>query len=104
MADHPLKVPPELFTEWLSEALLEHDAKSGTVAAIVADKAAQWAADQELEACCEWSIARLRAAMRPKPSGLKEQALEALDQVEADFNTGSFGDTIRRALEALPDE
>jgi hypothetical protein len=37
----------------------------------------------------------------PVPPSLKEQALAALGQVEADFNTGSFGDTIRRALEAL---
>ena len=74
-------------------------------------RAAQWGADQELEACCEALHQRdcayllpsqLRAARRPKPPSLKEQALAALEQVEADFNTGSFGDTIRRALEALP--
>ena len=35
MADHPVNVPAELFTEWLSEASLNHDHKSGTVAALV---------------------------------------------------------------------
>ena len=114
----PITVPPELFTEWLSEALLEHDAKSGTVAAIVADKAAQWSADQELEACCEWVRSmfsghptwadELRAARRPKPPSLKKQAYGALDTYiygepdpkdkERTYNT------IRRAIEALPDE
>jgi hypothetical protein len=81
----------------------------------IATLAAQWGADQELEACValvnDWAQrlgyphygAELRAARRPKPPTLKEQALAALEQVEADFNTGSFGDTIRRALEAFND-
>jgi hypothetical protein len=49
-------------------------------------QAAQWGADQELEACCEWLAKKqghsgtllfnaLRAARRPKPPSLKEQAL-----------------------------
>lgn len=108
MADHLVKVPPELFTEWLAKALLQHDAKSGEVAAVVADRAAQWGwdqresevqeqADQELEAVEHWLItgpygasiaasapnlvADLRAAMRPKPPTLAEQGMEALSAV-----------------------
>jgi len=46
----------------------------------------QQARDEELEACCEWLVlngyveaaSRLRAARRPKPPSLAEQALEAL--------------------------
>jgi hypothetical protein len=95
VADHPVKVPPELFTEWLSEALLQHDAKSGTIAAMVADRAAQWGADQELEACCEWldlrgfaisSIDALRAVRRPKPPTLAEQGLKALRGIKSGTN------------------
>lgn len=119
MSNHfPITPPPELFTEWLSEALLQHDAKSGTVAAMVADKAAQWGADQELEACCKWMERNLddwdnrfsdelRVARRPKPPSLKKQAYDALDTYiygepdpkdkERTYNT------IRRALEALDD-
>jgi hypothetical protein len=50
-------------------------------------QAAQWGANQELEACCEWlerndsypqDHLQLRAARRPEPPSLKEQALEAL--------------------------
>jgi hypothetical protein len=79
-------------------------------------------ADQELEKCREWvsihhgpgQAERLRAARRPKPPSLKEQALEALGP-EPLPETGPTGDTIlnkgsiehhrtiRRALEALPD-
>jgi len=71
-------------------------------------------ADQELEACCalidDWGLdeADLRAARRPKPPSLKEQALKALKVLPtpdgqvtldiADLNT------VRRALEALPND
>jgi hypothetical protein len=109
-----IELPPELFTQWLAAAMMEHGTKPGTVAAIVAQKAAQWAADQELEACCtaiylreerplhggtaEW----LRDARRPKPPSLKQQALEAL--CKGCFPSNDEISTIRRALEALPDD
>jgi hypothetical protein len=81
----------------------------------IADRAAQWGADQELEACCEWLeeetpepyINALRAARRPKLPSLKEQALEQLDGIATVFRMTHGGnlvcDTIRRALESLPD-
>jgi hypothetical protein len=97
VADHPVKVPPELFTEWLNEALRQTslNAKPGTVAAIMADRAAQWGADQELEACCEWlrskdilepAIDALRATRRPKPPSLAEQGMEALRGIKSGTN------------------
>jgi hypothetical protein len=112
MADS-ITPPPELFTEWLSEAMLEHGSKPGTVASLVAEKAAQWGADQELEACCEWlggsgyagTGSALRAARRPKPPRLKERALHELaDVYNRDKIDDSAYDTIRRALDALPDD
>jgi hypothetical protein len=73
----------------------------------------------ELEACCEYVYERLklttvahiaqdlRAARRPKSPSLKEQALEQLDGIAAVFRMTHGGnlvcDTIRRALEALPE-
>jgi hypothetical protein len=82
----------------------------------MATQAARWGADQELEACCEWldrnnqwakvDIDELRDARRPKPSSLKEQALTALYAVATGSNDTREQhqdlDTIRRALEALP--
>ena len=83
----------------------------------ITTQAAQWGADQELEACCEWLrkdgyIAilppRLRAARRPKPPSLKDQALRIL----AENGTTLDGrielepediPIIRRALEQLND-
>jgi hypothetical protein len=120
-AKHPITPPPELVQQWLKERTL---LKSQPLAHhYLATRAAQWGwdqrepeiqavADQELEACCDvlendlscFVSADLRAARRPKPPSLKEQALEALDHIEFGYATGAFGDTIRRALEALPDD
>jgi hypothetical protein len=72
-------------------------------------------ADQELEACCEWlrknglfetRIGHLRAARRPKPPSLKEQALAALSEADQGLNKFEWqqrSNTIRRALEQLDD-
>jgi predicted DNA-binding transcriptional regulator YafY len=76
----------------------------------LAARAARWGADQELEACCEWvgkvaivQIANnLRAARRPKPPSLKEQAL-ALINSNKPYLDDTAMDTIRQALEQLND-
>ena len=85
----------------------------------IAARAAQWGADRELEACCEWVSqwcckvgdsrpeVGLRAARRPKPPSLKEQALAQLDLMTQRAYARNFAgfqaDVIRRALEQLPD-
>jgi len=53
-------------------------------------------------------VTNLRAACCPKPPSLKEQALAVLQQLSesgypANYQPGSTWDTIRRALNALPD-
>ena len=94
--------PPELVQRWIRE-------KDGLE--LVATRAAQWGADMELEACCEWFVQdwtdietadKLRAARRPKSPSLKQQALETL-KYPKDLWSQSEVDTIRRALEALPE-
>jgi hypothetical protein len=119
-----IELPPELFTQWLAAAInalakvegfvnhatgMEHGTKPGTVAAIVAQKAAQWAADQELEACCKcvsdyWGHDPddLRDFRRPKSLSLKEEALGALHGIHDQGPTPEQVVIIRRALEALP--
>jgi hypothetical protein len=79
-------------------------------------KAAQWGADQELEACLlclrnsgyEKIAQYLHDDRRPKPPSLKEQALTALYAVATGANDNREQhqdlDTIRRALEALPND
>ena len=70
-------------------------------------------ADQELEACCKWTAIvggadALRAARRPMPPSLKEQALASLAELESpgrcdEPSYESLYNTIRRALETLDD-
>jgi hypothetical protein len=82
----------------------------------VAAFAAQWGADQELEACCKCltllgcsgTAAEVRAARRPKPSSLKEQAIKDLDDLEVNLKDFGMGfvpiANLRKALEALPND
>jgi hypothetical protein len=117
----PIAPTPDLVQQWLKEfygAKLQYVAEASIH---LAARAAQWGADQELEACCEYVYERLkvttiahiaqdlRTARRPepKPPSLKEQAYAALDTYI--YGNPDHGDkqntynTIRRALEQLPD-
>jgi len=107
---NPITPPPELVRHW---SRFQGDTDPEALWFRIATRAAQWGADQELEACCEWlpdvgeMRAMLRAARRSKPPSLKEQALDALTLLCKGPDTTAFvtcRDTIRRALEALPDD
>ena len=121
----PITPPTELVAQWLKGCPRE-------TALHVATQAAQWgwdqrgaateadlqqARDEELNACCEWldfyssatNARDLRLVRRPKPTRLKEQALNTLDEMSNCMGAGfipkrSDLDTIRRALEALPND
>ena len=116
--NHPITPPPKLVEQWC-EAI---DNSSTSWKQELAVQAARWGADMELVACMDYvdnnvsgNRARaMRAARRPKPPSLKEQAFEALHQIDgwAVSNIKHLSihdelvagvDTIRRALEALPD-
>jgi hypothetical protein len=109
----PITPPPELVREWMERT--EYDEHTWFYESYIAERAAQWGADQELEACCLWlnggskidydTAALLRAARRPKPPSLKEQALTALTRYTTGETilTNESVDTIRRALEQLDD-
>ena len=115
--EYPITPPTELVAQWLKQfygpATRLGTLAPGEASLHVAVAAAQWGADQELEACCEWMRERglhpeywrdLRIARRPKPPSLKEQALEALNQADEGLNESAWqqrSDTIRRALEQL---
>jgi hypothetical protein len=112
MTNHLITPPPKLVQQWYRDA--EHQLAPYYV--FVARCAAQWGADQELEACVKWiedcgyhpSVPEdFRAARRPKPPSLKEQALAALNQADEGLNESEWqqrSDTIRKALEALPND
>jgi hypothetical protein len=120
MTDHPITPPPsELVLQWIGE---HFDCTAGgelsDLERFLTTRAAQWGADQELEACIDWmkrmgywgddgkAIPAFRAARCPKPPSLKEQALAALN--DADIGPGAGLNAvevciIRRALEQLDD-
>jgi hypothetical protein len=106
---HPITPPPELITDWCKQRACISE--PGPIHVWLATQAARWGADQELEACCEWTAIvggaeALRAARRPKPPSLKEQALADLDALVADLSNHGMGfktTNMRRALEALPE-
>jgi hypothetical protein len=122
MTDHPIAPSLELVQQWTDEIYGGPGAVAASDDICLAKLAAQWGADEELKACCEWlesepdpghvdllrsCATALRAARRPKPPSLKEQALMALE----DGDTGPGASLtltevsiIRRALEALPDD
>ena len=117
--NHPITPPPELALQWINEYLNEHP--EGVDVEVLVVSAAQWGADQELEACrmeiidgaglcyIDETSDRVRlaediwTARRPKPPSLKEQALELLDKAEdPSWDINDFS-VVRRALEQLPE-
>ena len=115
---HPIVPSPEQVDQWFDDAVRlnstpEYQFKNKYY---IATLAAQWGANQELEACLLLvgdgrrenlsQVIALRTARRPRSPGLKEQALKELRQLPIDPELGvcaSALDTIRRALEALDD-
>ena len=108
---HPIIPSSELLDEWCKDLTLINLRD-------IATQAAQWGADQELEACCKWiPIAtpwdeeQLRVTRRPKPPSLKDQALQVLasapgpdyPSVMTVLNADEHA-LIRQALEALPND
>jgi hypothetical protein len=121
--EHPITPPPELVQQWASEWMRSEDSRNLIDGRdnFMATRAAQWGADQELEACrmeiidgaglfyIDETSDRVRlaediwTARRPKPPSLKKQALEALAHILNNSSTQLGADTIRHALEQLPD-
>ena len=107
MTEHPITPP-----QWQMDAWQARIETMGADVPAILLEAAQWGANQELEACCEWLeqkgfafVDELRAARRPNPLSLKEQALALLnhDPANQPFLSDKGIDIIRRALEQLPD-
>ena len=109
--EHPITPPPKLVQQWREQAPRCRD---GGIAREdwLMTRAAQWGADQELHECCALVAdlggdgGMIRRYRRPKPPSLREQALDALAHIATGPNPTAFlecQDTIRRALELLPD-
>ena len=88
--EHPIALPPHVETKLIDEAPRFRDSGAARERWLI-QRAAQLGADQELKASTEWVSQwcgrwpdgtrpedALRAARRPKPPNLKQQALDAL--------------------------
>jgi hypothetical protein len=107
--EHPITPPPELVQQWVDTYFGGRISQSNFNVDLAA-QVAQWGADQELEACCEWINSfqnkfvhahDLRLVRRPKPPSLKEQALVALQALQQRTTDPGIIEPLRRALEAL---
>jgi len=106
MTEHPITPPTRLLQQWFDYDPFD----AFTIAA-------RWGSDQELEACVNYvdntisgnKARALRAARRPKPPSLKEQAVFAAAVLRSPDETCSIAEieqhwhTIRCALESLPE-
>ena len=116
---HPITLPPELRRSWLDEAWHKYPDNLSAWIEYVAEKSAQWGADQELEETLGLmetlnirGVDYIRNVRRPKPPSLKEQALKGFDYM-SQFALGELegtsdyeeykkiADTVRQALESL---
>ena len=107
---HPITPLPKLFQRWSEQF------EAGRPLYAMFEDIYRAGADAELDACCELLndfntyhlVELLRAARTRKPPSLKEQALEQLDLLTQRAYARNFAgfqaDTIRLALEALPDD
>jgi hypothetical protein len=119
---HPISVPQELLNQWCR---WKPEQTPEGLWRKIADNAAQWGADAELEKCCEWAKQfnyddecyedKLREARRPKPPSEVDQAFAALDRapkvgvptitVDVDqFNAITRALHRLKELEALPSD
>jgi hypothetical protein len=117
-----LDVTIALVQQWTDEIYGGPGAMASSDDLCLAKLAAQYGADQELEACCEWLVSEgwfryeheavqdLRAARRPKPPTLKEQALARTAAILNDPSRALLIEEREalelnlRALEALPND
>jgi hypothetical protein len=108
MTEYPITPSDELIGRWI-----DTDEGGPNVISRIATRAAQWGADQELDACCEvlnehnpsayWG-GLLRSRRRPKPQSLKQRALKGLDVMIANGHLdGELAAAIREVLEASHD-
>jgi hypothetical protein len=114
---HPINPPQRLVDQWLADACGKHQQHKGGISGYLAERAAQWGADAELQAIERWflhfyrtetwmnrDLRTLKETRRPKPPSLKQQALDSLAKIVDNKATYLDASIIRQALEALNDD
>lgn len=124
MDNHPIKPPSDLVREWSRFSGNEDFFYFEETFQGIADKAAQWGADRQLELAegffveylrlklwdlwdNDESLEEFRKSMRPKPLSKKQRAKDALSKIMSS-QKGLFDGrpflTIQEALDTLPDD
>ena len=118
MTNHTITPPPKLVQQWASD-FYGTILSPGEASIAIANEAARWGADQQLELDARWLDHNalnethlkitpigdvLKEAMRPKPPSLKEQALAAQQRMWDGTSNHDDWNLVRRALEALPND
>jgi hypothetical protein len=112
--EHPITPPEELVQKWVSQMITPDEGNLALDFDWLANKAARWGADEELEACRFWvsenesiyDAAELVEYRRPKPKTLKEmkeRGLKALGECYAYIPDDLYHE-IKKVIESLPDE
>jgi hypothetical protein len=115
MTQHPITPPPELAAKWVAEIYGDPAIPLHPITLQLVERAAQWGADQELEACCvylvrcaQWEpkdVDELRAARRPKPPTLKQRAQRNLaNMIKNGHLSPDLAELFTAAVEMAPDE
>jgi hypothetical protein len=106
--ENPITPSTELVQQWV-DTYFGGKISQSNFHLDLATRAAQWGADQELKACCDWlsvpcpSYGReLRNARRPELLSLKERGLKALLECYRYIPDDLYGE-ITEAIESLPD-
>jgi hypothetical protein len=112
---HPITPPPELVLQWIGEFFgCTAGGELSDSERFLTTRAAQWGADQELEACCEWFVRdwtdvetadKLRTARRPKPLTVKQRAQRNLvNMINNGHLSPDLAELFTAAVEMAPDE
>ena len=109
---HSITPPDSLVWEWMGS--IDTALTPTHVAQALAAKVAQWSADQQLEACCDYLrqlrpqgnvlAERLLAVCRPKPPNKKQRGLTALEATNLKKDDPLLYQEILNAIEALPND
>jgi len=116
MTQHPITPPPQLAAKWVNEIYGDDgfgfDVPLHPITLRLVERAAQWGADQELEACLgevsflnsQTLADRVREKRRRQPPSLKEKALKGLaNMVERGHLASDLAADLRALLEQLDD-
>ncbi len=120
MTQHPITPPPELAAKWVAEIYGDPAIPLHPITLQLVERAAQWGADEELEACCEIALTHpgcgtkhqrrmlvqdLRQRRRPQPPSLKDRALKSLAKmIENGHLAPDLAAEILAVVEMAPNE